>query len=132
MNYTYSGISMNPEPWTATLLEIKAKINEGANTRFNSVLLSLYRNGRDSLSWHQDDEPELGNDPVIASASFGDTRTFQFRHKARKDIKTVSIDLTHGSLLIMKGPTQRFWVHQVPKTAKPVGPRINLTFRVIY
>jgi alkylated DNA repair dioxygenase AlkB len=131
-SYSYSGISMDPKPWTETLLEIKDRIDRETGVRFNSVLLSLYRSGQDSLSWHQDDEPELGEDPVIASVSFGGTRAFQFKHKARKELNKVLIDLTHGSLLIMKGPTQRFWVHQVPKTSKPVGPRINLTFRVIY
>ena len=131
-NYSYSGISMEPEPWTEDLLAIKERLDKVADVQFNSVLLSLYRSGQDSLSWHQDDEPELGKDPTIASVSFGDTRSFQFRHKLRKELSKVSIPLTHGSLLIMKGPTQRFWVHQVPKTSKPVGPRINLTFRVIY
>jgi alkylated DNA repair dioxygenase AlkB len=130
--YTYSGISMLPDPWTPTLLSVKRMVDDAANVQFNSVLLSLYRSGQDSLSWHQDDEPELGENPVIASVSFGDTRSFQFRHKYRKELNTVSVDLTHGSLLIMKGTTQKFWVHQVPKTAKPVGPRINLTFRVIH
>lgn len=129
--YSYSGISMLPDSWTEILLKIKERVDAASGVRFNSVLLSLYRTGEDSLSWHQDDEPELGEDPVIASVSFGDTRCFQFRHKARKELSKVSIDLTHGSLLIMKGSTQRFWVHQVPKTVKPVGPRINLTFRVI-
>jgi alkylated DNA repair dioxygenase AlkB len=131
-SYSYSGISMHPNPWTETLLEIKDRVDSETQLRFNSVLLSLYRSGQDSLSWHQDDEPELGEDPVIASVSFGDTRSFQFRHKANKKLKPVSIDLTHGSLLIMKGSTQRLWVHQVPKTTRPVGPRINLTFRIIY
>lgn len=130
-NYSYSGISMEPHPWTESLLRVKNRVSTAAGVRFNSVLLSLYRTGEDSLSWHQDDERELGEDPVIASVSFGGTRSFQFKHKVRKELNKVSIDLTHGSLLIMKGPTQRFWVHQVPKTAKPVAPRINLTFRVI-
>jgi alkylated DNA repair dioxygenase AlkB len=130
-SYSYSGISMMPAPWTAALLEIKKHVDREARVRFNSVLLSLYRSGQDSLSWHQDDEPELGDDPVIASVSFGATRSFQFKHKARKELHKVSIDLTHGSLLIMKGPTQRYWVHQVPKAPRSVGPRINLTFRVI-
>lgn len=130
--YTYSGISMLPDPWTQNLLSIKRRVDGAANVQFNSVLLSLYRSGQDSLSWHQDDEPELGENPVIASVSFGDTRSFQFRHKYRKELSTVSVDLTHGSLLIMKSTTQKFWVHQVPKTARRVGPRINLTFRVIY
>lgn len=130
-SYSYSGISMDPDPWTETLLEIKSRVDREAQVRFNSVLLSLYRNGNDSLSWHQDDEPELGEDPVIASVSFGATRSFQFRYKPDKTLPKVAVDLTHGSLLIMKGPTQRFWMHQVPKTSKPVSPRINLTFRVI-
>lgn len=130
-SYSYSGISMNPIAWTPTLIEVKKRVDREAGVTFNSVLLSLYRTGRDSLSWHQDDERELGDDPVIASVSFGATRLFQFKHKARKDLKQVSIELTHGSLLIMQGPTQRFWQHQVPKTSKPVNARINLTFRVI-
>lgn len=130
-SYSYSGISMDPSPWTETLLEIKSRVDREAQVRLNSVLLSLYRDGNDSLSWHQDDEPELGEDPVIASVSFGATRAFQFRYKPDKNLSKVSIDLTHGSLLIMKGPTQRFWMHQVPKTSKLVSPRINLTFRVI-
>lgn len=131
-SYTYSGISMQPDFWTNTLLRIKERVDQAANVLFNSVLLSLYRTGQDSLSWHQDDEPELGENPVIASVSFGETRTFQFKHKYQKDLGTVSVDLTDGSLLLMKGPTQRFWLHQLPKTAKPVRPRLNLTFRVIY
>jgi alkylated DNA repair dioxygenase AlkB len=130
--YSYSGISMQPDLWTETLLNIKKMVDGAAGVRFNSVLLSLYRTGQDSLSWHQDDEPELGENPVIASVSFGDTRAFQFRHKVKKELSTVSIELTHGSLLIMKGQTQRFWVHQVPKTSRRVAARINLTFRVIY
>ncbi len=129
--YSYSGISMVPEQWTKSLLNIKQRVDVAAGVRFNSVLLSLYRTGEDSLSWHQDNEPELGEDPVIASVSFGGTRSFQFKHKARKDLNKVAVDLTYGSLMIMKGSTQRFWVHQVPKTAKLVPPRINLTFRVI-
>jgi alkylated DNA repair dioxygenase AlkB len=130
-SYSYSGISMDPDPWTDTLLEIKSCVDREAQVRFNSVLLSLYRDRNDSLSWHQDDEPELGEDPVIASVSFGATRSFQFRYKPDKNVDKVSVALTHGSLLIMKGPTQRFWMHQVPKTSKHVDPRINLTFRVI-
>lgn len=131
-SYSYSGISMNPLPWTPTLIEIKDRVDREAGVTFNSVLLSLYRTGRDSLSWHQDDERELGDDPIIASISFGATRIFQFKHKARKDLKQVSVPLAHGSLLIMQGPTQRFWQHQVPKTSAPTSQRINLTFRVVY
>ena len=97
---------------------------------FNGVLLNRYRTGRDSVSWHADDEPEFGDRPVIASVSFGGTRTFQLKHKMRKELKA-SIELTHGSLLIMRGGTQANWLHQIPKTAKQVEERVNLTFRAI-
>jgi alkylated DNA repair dioxygenase AlkB len=97
---------------------------------FNSVLLNRYRSGQDSVSWHADDEPEFGKNPVIASVSFGESRLFQFRHKKRKELK-VSVELTHGSLLIMRGGTQENWLHQIPKTKKPVEERLNLTFRVV-
>ena len=129
-SYTYSKIAMNPEPWTSALLKIKVRIEALSGVQFNSVLLNLYRSGSDSVAWHSDDEPELGNNPVIGSVSFGGTRRFVFRHKYKKELKK-AVDLAHGSFLIMKGSTQHFWQHQVPKTAKPVEPRINLTFRVI-
>lgn len=130
-SYTYSGITRHPLPWTPALLQIKERIEVVAQTCFNSVLLNRYRDGRDSIGWHQDNEPELGQNPVIASVSFGATRRFQLRHKRRKDVPRVDLNLTHGSLLIMRGPTQHCWIHQLPKTAQPVGQRINLTFRVI-
>lgn len=129
--YSYSGITLHPQPWTPLLLEIKDRVDRAAQTSFNSVLLNLYRDGRDSNGWHQDNEPELGRNPAIASVSFGATRRFQMRHKFRKDLPKVELNLEHGSLLLMTGPTQHFWQHQIPKTARPVGPRINLTFRVI-
>ncbi len=97
---------------------------------FNGVLLNRYRTGKDSVSWHSDDESEFGHNPVIASASFGATRSFQFRHRKNKELRT-SIELTHGSLLVMRGGTQENWVHQVPKTARSVEERLNLTFRRI-
>lgn len=128
--YTYSKISMTPEPWTPALLGIKSKIEALSGVQFNSVLLNLYRSGSDSVAWHSDDEPELGEHPVIGSVSLGGTRRFMFRHKYKKEIKK-EVNLTHGSFLIMRGTTQHFWQHQIPKTAKPVEPRINLTFRVI-
>lgn len=131
-SYTYSGIPMNPEPWTPPLSSVKKKIEEVAKVDFNSVLLNLYRNGRDGVSWHSDNEPELGENPVVGSVSFGQTRTLQFRHRLRKDLGRVDVSLTHGSLLLMKGTTQRFWQHQIPKTTRPLMPRINLTFRVIH
>lgn len=129
-SYTYSKIIMNPEPWTPTLLEIKSKIEDLSGVEFNSVLLNLYRSGSDSVAWHSDDEPELGENPVIGSVSFGGTRRFMFRHKYKKELKK-EVNLSDGTFLLMKGSTQHFWQHQIPKTAKLVEPRINLTFRVI-
>jgi alkylated DNA repair dioxygenase AlkB len=126
--YTYSKITMQPEPWTEPLQEIKTRIEVVSLTTFNSVLLNLYRDGRDSVGWHSDDEPELGEMPVIGSVSFGGTRSFVLRHKERK-VPDLELTLTHGSYLLMKGTTQRFWKHRVPKTTDPVEPRINLTFR---
>jgi len=126
--YTYSGLTMEPAPWTPTLVKIKDRAENISTARFNSVLLNLYRHGRDSMSWHSDDEPELGKNPVIASISLGATRRFRLRHKQDKS-RTLGLDLENGSLLLMSGTTQHHWQHAVPKTAKPVGPRINLTFR---
>jgi alkylated DNA repair dioxygenase AlkB len=130
-SYRYSGITVNPLPWTPLLLSIKERIETVSNIQFNSVLLNFYRGERDSVSWHSDDEPELGTNPVIASVSFGATRKFQFKHKTNPDLRT-SVDLTPGSLLLMAGATQHHWKHQIPKTTRPVDPRINLTFRVIH
>lgn len=129
-SYTYSGIEHNPEPWTPVLSSIKERIEEVAEVRFNSVLLNLYRNGRDSVAWHSDDEPELGQNPIIGSVSFGGTRCFSLKHKQIKERK-FEIDLPHGSFLLMRGETQHHWQHQIAKTTKQVSPRINLTFRII-
>jgi len=129
-SYIYSGIQQHPEPWTPTLTSIKLKAEAISKITFNSVLINLYRDGKDSVSWHSDDEPELGKNPIIASISLGGTRRFSLRHKTSKDYK-IDIDLPKGSLLLMKGETQHFWKHQIAKTAKSVEPRINLTFRVI-
>ena len=128
--YVYSGIKNAPLPWTSTILEVKRAVEPACAVVFNSVLLNRYRTGRDSVSWHADDEPEFGEQPVIASVSFGGTRTFQFKHKTRKELKA-SVELIHGSLLIMRGGTQTNWLHQIPKIAKPVEERLNLTFRVV-
>ena len=130
-SYTFSRIPMNPDAWTHTLLSVKSRIEEVTQAKFNSVLLNLYRTERDGVSWHSDDEPELGKNPMIASVSFGETRRFQLRHKLDKSLDKVEITLTHGSLLIMKGSTQHFWQHQIPKSAKSLRERINLTFRII-
>jgi alkylated DNA repair dioxygenase AlkB len=128
-DYTYSGITLAPHPWTPTLLRIKEDIEAATGDRFNSVLVNLYRNERDSVGWHSDDERELGSNPVIASLSLGETRTFKFKHKKRKDQKTVSLPLTDGSLLLMAGTTQKCWRHAVEKEREAKGQRINLTFR---
>jgi len=127
--YSFSGITLNPLPWIKEIIEIKNRIEPKANVEFNSVLLNLYRDGKDSISWHTDSEPELGKNPVIASVNFGATRKFQLRHLKTK--KKLEIELTHGSLLIMQGELQHYWQHQVPKTNKTIGERINLTFRFI-
>lgn len=127
--YSFSGINLKPNTWTKELQEIKEKIEPKCVANFNSVLLNLYRNGNDSISWHTDAEKELGINPIIASVNFGATRKFQLRHKETKE--KIEIELKHGSLLIMRGELQHFWQHQVPKTKKEVGKRINLTFRII-
>lgn len=129
-SYTYSGIRVNAEQWLPVLLEIKREIENISHTRFNSVLLNLYRGERDSVAWHSDDEPELGKNPAIGSVSFGDTRAFQFRHKHDKSLN-LKIDLLHGSYLLMKGTTQQYWQHQIAKSGRRCEPRINLTFRNI-
>lgn len=128
--YSYSNIKMQPHPWNLLLQKLKTKIENVSDANFTSVLLNYYRDGKDSNGWHADNEKELGTNPVIASLSFGAERTFQLKHNSDKDQKK-SIILEHGSLLLMKGTTQHYWKHQIPKTAKPIGPRINGTFRVI-
>jgi alkylated DNA repair dioxygenase AlkB len=128
--YSYSNITMYPEIFTPELVKIKTLIEQATQHDFNTVLLNLYRNGQDSNGWHADNEKELGKNPVIASVSFGETRPFHFKHRTIKTERH-KLDLTHGSLLIMKGEMQHFWLHQIAKTKKPVAPRINLTFRYI-
>ncbi len=128
--YSYSGITMQPLPWTNNLQFIKKAIEKKTGTVFNSALLNYYRDGKDSMGWHRDNEKELGTNPSIASVSLGASRIFKLRYYTDKTISH-SIELSHGSLLLMKGPTQHHWEHQVAKTAKPVGARINITFRYI-
>ena len=128
--YRYSGITMIAHQWTETLSEIKSRVESEAGVKFNSVLLNYYRNEKDSMGWHRDNERELGDRPVIASVSFGATRKFNFRYYREKTLKR-SIELTHGSLLLMRGETQHYWEHSISKTARPLGPRINLTFRTV-
>lgn len=129
--YTYSNITMQPHPFSPKLLVLKEKIDAVAKVKFTTCLLNLYRDGKDSNGWHADDEEELGKNPVIASVSLGQERFFHLRHKNEKSLKQ-KILLEHGSLLLMKGETQHFWRHQIPKTAKQIKERINLTFRVVY
>lgn len=130
--YVYSGIKNKPLPWTDLLREIRRRIEDCTDLKFNSVLLNYYRDNNDSMGFHSDDEKELGPEPAIASLSFGDTRTFLFKHKVDRDIPTVSVQLTDGSVLLMKGRTQRCWKHAINRETRPCGPRINLTFRRIY
>lgn len=127
--YSYSGLRLEPLAWNATLLKIKYNLDELAGVSFNSVLMNLYRDGKDSMGWHSDAESELGKNPVIASVSLGVVRRFNFQHKKRPI--RIALDLEPGSTLIMKGATQHYWRHNLPKTRKAVGPRINLTFRRI-
>jgi alkylated DNA repair dioxygenase AlkB len=129
--YTYSGLTLNPHPLNKELKAIHSKIFENTGYNFTHCLANLYRDGNDSMGWHADNEKELGKDPIIASLSLGGVRNFQLKHKNNKDIK-YSLPLDHGSLLIMKGKTQDFWKHQLPKTKKLILPRINLTFRTIF
>ena len=130
-SYTYSGLKMEPEEFPQELLELKERCERQIDSFFNVCLANLYRDGKDSMGWHSDDEKELGSKPIIASVSLGAERIFHFKHKTDLTAKH-KIRLQHGSLLVMKGTTQELWKHQLPKTARKVGPRINLTFRKIY
>jgi alkylated DNA repair dioxygenase AlkB len=128
--YTYSGINLQPNPWSPELLELKSAIEKEANTSFSSVLLNRYRDGKDYVGWHTDAEKELGQNPIIGSVNFGASRKFQLR-RIHDPKEKFEVELGHGSLLVMMGETQHYWQHQVPKTAKKIEERINLTFRKI-
>ena len=129
-NYSYSNIKMNPIYWTPLLQKLKSQVENVCDVKFNVVLLNYYRNNNDGNGWHADNEKELGKNPTIASLSFGSNRIFQLKHNQNKLLKR-SLILEQGSLLIMKGFTQEFWKHQIPKSSRLIGPRINLTFRSI-
>ncbi len=129
-SYSYSNITMIPHVFTKELLDIKTKVETVVNTNFTTCLLNLYRTGQDSNGWHTDNEKELGTNPIIASVSFGAERLFKLKHRQNKNFKK-DLVLQHGSLLLMQGETQHHWLHQIPKTRKEVGKRINLTFRFI-
>jgi alkylated DNA repair dioxygenase AlkB len=128
--YTYSGLTLKPYPMIPELLELLYQIQRICNHDFNCVLLNLYRDGADSNGWHADNEKELGKQPQIASFSLGASRFFHFKHRRIKE-KKYKMELHHGSLLLMEGAMQEHWLHQIPKTKKPMQPRINLTFRKI-
>ena len=128
--YRYSGLSHQPLPWTPLLAEIRARVAAAAGQVLNGALLNYYRDGQDSMGWHSDDEAELGANPLIASLNLGATRRFDLRRKGQNRIEH-SLLLGHGALLVMRGPTQHYWQHQVAKTRSPCAPRLNLTFRLI-
>ena len=130
--YEYSGLELDPLPWTPQLLAIRASVEEAAGSRFNSVLLNYYRHERDSMGMHSDDEPELGPEPVIASLSLGETRTLVFRHRSDRSRKSLRIELSDGGLLLMRGASQRHWKHGIAKERRACGARVNLTFRRIF
>ncbi|MEN5116591.1 alpha-ketoglutarate-dependent dioxygenase AlkB [Luteimonas sp. TWI662] len=132
--YRYSGVRFDPHPWPAALRAVRDRVSAAAGTAFDSVLANLYRDGRDAMGWHSDDEPELGPRPVIASLSLGATRRFLLKARDTppgQPPARLALDLAHGSLLVMRGDTQARYRHALPRTARPVGPRINLTFRRI-
>ena len=128
--YRYSGTRFQPNPWPAMLLPIRERLARELGVEFNSVLANCYRDGRDAMGWHGDDERELGPAPVIASLSLGAARRFVLKHRQHPECK-LALELPPGSLLVMAGPTQQHYRHALPRTAKPVGERINLTFRRI-
>lgn len=126
----YSETIIKPQQWTTEMLELKQRTEAIAGVTFTNALFNYYRDGKDSVSWHRDNEKNWGADPVIASVSLGAARSFQMRNYKDKTF-TRSVELTPGSLLIMRGAMQRCWEHQVPKTTKRIGPRINITFRIL-
>ncbi|PPJ41555.1 MULTISPECIES: alpha-ketoglutarate-dependent dioxygenase AlkB [unclassified Pseudoxanthomonas] len=126
--YRYSGTAFTPLAWTDALSALRLRLQAELGVPFNSVLANLYRDGRDAMGWHSDDEPELGPQPVIASISLGAPRRFLLKHRQEATMRA-AIALPHGSLLVMSGDTQRLYRHALPRTTRPLGPRINLTFR---
>lgn len=128
--YSYSGLTLYPHPTPTFHKTIWHDVEEVAGCKFNSLLMNLYMDGSDYIGYHADDEPELGEKPVIATMAFGVERPLLFKHKF-KDIKPVSVDIPQGGILVMKGDTQKYWKHSVPKSKKITGPRISLTFRNI-
>ncbi|QEC79006.1 alpha-ketoglutarate-dependent dioxygenase AlkB family protein [Mucilaginibacter ginsenosidivorax] len=129
--YDYASLTQSkPNYWTPELLMIKNKIEPLAGIQFNSVLLNYYRDGNDSVAWHSDREDVLGKNPIIASVSFGQVRSFDIRSKQDHHEK-YSVRLEHGSFLLMKAGLQEHWEHRIAKSVKPMKARVNLTFRVV-
>ncbi len=129
--YTYSNLRNEPGPWTAPVIEIRDQMTALTGQEFNGVLLNLYRDGQDSMGWHADDEASLGREPLIPSVNLGATRRMRFKPRKNGPGAAFGFDLPHSSVLMMSGQTQENWLHTITKTAKPVGPRINLTFRTV-
>jgi alkylated DNA repair dioxygenase AlkB len=129
--YSYSGNAMKPAQWTAALIELRTLVEGVSRVRFNSALLNLYRHERDRMGWHSDNEAELGSQPTIASLSLGETRELLFKRREKGHRGSRKLALTHGSLMLMAGETQKNWLHAINSEAKPCGPRINLTFRSV-
>lgn len=131
LTYTYSGVELKPDPWVGAMESIRQSMQKKCGLSFNSALLNLYRDGKDSVSWHSDDEKELGKNPIIALLSFGDSRRFDLRHKENESLEDLKIQLVSGSLLIMAGSLQHYWKHQVAKTSQDRQARISMTLRNI-
>ena len=127
IDYRYSGTVNRGNGWSDEMRAILHHVQTISGQRFNSVLLNRYRTGQDSMGYHTDAEPELGPDPAVATLSFGATRRFNIKHQQSSE--TLPFDLMDGSLLVMGGTSQHFWKHALPKTTKPIGERISLTFR---
>ena len=128
--YTYSGVPRTPHPWKEPLSSLRTACEAHTGQSFNGALLNLYRTGQDAMGWHSDDEAVNGSNPVIASISLGAERRFDFRHKQSREM--ISVVLPHGSLLVMSGACQTFWLHRIAKTTRQTEPRINVTFRTLW
>ena len=129
-SYRYSGVRFEPHPWPAAMADLRARLRDAIGLEFNSVLANLYRDGRDAMGWHADDEPELGTEPVIASLSLGQSRRFLLKHRREPTLK-LALELGHGSLLVMRGDTHGNYRHALPRSRRPMAERINLTFRQV-
>ncbi len=129
-SYRYSGVVHEPKPWVSSLRQIRDMLRMQLQVYFNAVLANLYQTGSHYMGWHSDAEPEMGPNPVIASVTLGAERPFKFRHRQDHTLQH-KMNLSHGSLLIMAGTTQKYWQHSLPRSTRPFGPRVNMTFRII-